>query len=35
MEIDDEYGYKEVNPVCIEASGIVTNVMQKRLSCAK
>ncbi|MBR2020798.1 MAG: Rha family transcriptional regulator [Methanobrevibacter sp.] len=33
--LDDEYGYKEVNPVCIEASGIVTNVMQKRLSCAK
>ena len=34
-KLHDEYGYKEVNPVCIEASGIVTNVMQKRLICAK
>lgn len=30
--LDDEYGYHEVNPVCLEASNIVNNAMSKKLS---
>ena len=30
--LDDEYGYKEVNPVCVEASNIVNNVIRKKIS---
>lgn len=30
--LDDEYGYKEVNPVCVEASDIVNNVIRKKIS---
>ena len=30
--LDDEYGYNEVNPVCIEASEIVKNAMTKRIA---
>lgn len=30
--LEDEYGYKEVNPVCVEASNIVNNAVRKRLS---
>lgn len=30
--LDDEYGYQEVNPVCVEASKIVSNAVRKRIS---
>lgn len=30
--LENEYGYKEVNPVCVEASNIVSSAMQKRIS---
>ncbi len=30
--LDDEYGFSEVNPICIEASDIVCNAMRKKLS---
>lgn len=30
--LDDEYGYREVNPICVEASHIVKDAMQKKLS---
>lgn len=29
--LDDEYGYRNVNPVCVEASVIVKKAMQKRI----
>lgn len=30
--LDDEYGYHEVNPVCVEASNIVKNAMRKHIA---
>lgn len=30
--LDDEYGYHEVNPVCVEASNVVRNAMTRRLA---
>lgn len=30
--LDNEYGYSEVNPVCVEASNIVINALQKKIS---
>lgn len=30
--LENEYGYKEVNPICVEASNIVSSAMQKRIS---
>ena len=30
--VDNEYGYREVNPVCVEASNIVINALQKKIS---
>lgn len=30
--LDDEYGYSEVNPVCVEACNVVKNALQKRIA---
>lgn len=30
--LDDEYGYSEVNPVCVEACNVVKNALQKRMA---